>query len=108
MFEISPQPLFLKSIKALQKKYPSLLDDLENFAENLQTEPFQGISLGRNCYKVRFDIKSKKTGKRDNARIITCVKIERDTIYLLDAYDKSDKSTIKGKELDRLLSQVPD
>lgn len=107
MYEIIPAQTFLKAIKALQKKYPSLPDDLEIFAENLQSEPFQGISLGRNCYKVRFDIKSKRTGKRDNARIITCVKIEHDTIYLLDAYDKSDKSTVKGKELDVLLSQVP-
>jgi mRNA-degrading endonuclease RelE of RelBE toxin-antitoxin system len=105
---IQPMPTFLKDIKVLHKKYPSLADDLATFAESLQNDPQQGESLGRNCYKVRFDIKSKKAGKRDNSRVITCVKIERDTIYLLAAYDKAEKATIKGKAFDVLLKQIPE
>ena len=105
---ITPLPPFLKDIKALQKKYPSVREDFEKFLEMLEEDPHMGESIGRNCYKVRFDIKSKRTGKRDNSRIITCVKIERDTIFLLAAYDKSEKSTVKNKELDLLLNQIPE
>jgi mRNA-degrading endonuclease RelE of RelBE toxin-antitoxin system len=103
---IKPMPSFTKDIKELRKKYPSVTDDLIAFVAKLQVNPQQGSSLGHNCYKVRFDIKSKNTGKRDNSRILTCVKIEHDTIFLLAAYDKAEKETIKDKELLLLLKQV--
>ncbi len=85
-----------------------MCEDLEVFYDRLQDDPQQGESIGRNCYKVHFDIKSKKTGKRDNSRIITCIKIEQDTIFLLTVYDKAEKSTVKGKELTRLINQIPE
>jgi mRNA-degrading endonuclease RelE of RelBE toxin-antitoxin system len=99
---------FVKSIKALRKKYPSVGADLEALGESLQENPQQGESLGKNCYKVRFDISSKKTGKRDNSRVITCIKIVDDTIHLLDVYDKADRSTVSDKELTNLLKQIED
>jgi mRNA-degrading endonuclease RelE of RelBE toxin-antitoxin system len=99
---------FLKSIKALRKKYPSVGTDLEALGESLQNDPQQGESLGKNCYKVYFAIASKKTGKRDSSRLITCVRIEKDTIHLLDVYDKSERSTVSDKELDALLKQIED
>lgn len=103
---IEPTPLFLRNIKALQKKYPSVHNDLERLAESLQAEPKQGESLGRGCYKVRFAIASKKTGKRDSSRLITCVRIEQDIIYLLTVYDKSEKATVSHSELSALLKQI--
>lgn len=98
--------VFLKHIKALMKKYPSVGDDLEALGENLLADPQQGESLGKSCYKVRFSISSKKTGKRNDSRIITCVKIENDTIHLLAAYEKGERATIKGKALDNLLKHI--
>jgi hypothetical protein len=74
--------------------------------ESLEEDPQQGKSLGKNCYKVRFDIASKKTGKRDNSRVITCVRIVDDKIHLLDVYDKADRSTVSDKELENLLKQI--
>jgi mRNA-degrading endonuclease RelE of RelBE toxin-antitoxin system len=103
---IEPTPLFLRHIKALKKKYPSVWKDLEELGKKLQENPKQGESLGRNCYKIRFAITSKNTGKRDNSRLITCVQIEEDMIFLLAAYDKADKSTVSDKELTHLLKQV--
>jgi hypothetical protein len=47
-----PTALFLKTIKALQKKYPSIMADLAEFRESLLNDPQQGDSLGKNCYKV--------------------------------------------------------
>jgi mRNA-degrading endonuclease RelE of RelBE toxin-antitoxin system len=101
-----PTALFLKTMKALQKKYPSIMTDLAEFRLSLLDDPQQGESLGKSCYKVRFAISSKKTGKRNDSRIITCVKIEKDTIHLLAAYEKGEKATIKGKALDNLLKNI--
>ena len=98
--------VFLKDIKALMKKHPSVGDDLEALGESLLDNPQQGESLGKSCYKVRFSINSKKTGKRNDSRIITCVKIENDTIHLLAAYEKGERATIKGKALDNLLKHI--
>jgi mRNA-degrading endonuclease RelE of RelBE toxin-antitoxin system len=99
-------PLFLRHIKALRKKYPSVGADLEKFGQSLLDDPQQGDPLGKNCYKVRFAITSKKTGKRDNSRVITCVRIVDDKIHLLDVYDKADRSTVSDKELENLLKQI--
>jgi len=50
-------------------------------------------------------IKSKNTGKSGGARVITCVKIVAEKIYLLTIYDKSEQSTITDKERDELLKE---
>ncbi len=101
-------PSFKRALKQLAKKYPSVPDDYSRLLENLQADPLQGEPLGKNCYKIRFDISSKKTGKRNNSRVITCVKIVNDTIYLLDIYDKADRSTVNDKELEYLIKQIED
>ena len=101
-------PLFLRGIKALRKKYPSVRADLDRFYEDLEADPQQGDPLGKNCYKVRFAISSKNTGKRNDSRVITCVKIVADTIHLLDVYEKSERSTVSDKELDNLIKQIDD
>jgi mRNA-degrading endonuclease RelE of RelBE toxin-antitoxin system len=90
---------FAKDIKDLKKKYRSIDSDFETFIESLLENPFQGDGLGNDCYKVRMAIKSKNRGKSGGARVITCVKIINETIYLLSIYDKSSQSTIKDNEL---------
>ena len=41
---LQPTPKFLKDIKALQKKYPSVPNDIQKFAEKLQSNPRDGES----------------------------------------------------------------
>jgi mRNA-degrading endonuclease RelE of RelBE toxin-antitoxin system len=105
---IESLPSFRRELKHLAKKYPSIPDDYAALLASLQNDPQQGEALGKNCYKVYFAIASKKTGKRDSSRLITCVRIEKDTIHLLDVYDKSERSTVSDKELDALLKQIED
>ena len=57
-------------------------------------------------FKIRMPITSKSTGKSGGSRVITYVRTELDTIYLLDIYDKSERSTISDKELDAFLEQI--
>jgi mRNA-degrading endonuclease RelE of RelBE toxin-antitoxin system len=97
---------FAKDIKALKKKYRSIDSDFEKFIESLLEDPLQGDGLGNDCYKVRMAIESKNKGKSGGARVITCVKIVNETIYLLSIYDKSNQSTITDKALNELLKEA--
>lgn len=82
-------PTFVKRLKELSKKYPSIKNSLSRLIKELDSKPEMGTSLGKGCYKVRLIVKSKNRGKSGGARMITCVKIKLDTIYFLTIYDKS-------------------
>ena len=97
---------FKHNVKKLAKKYHSFLDDLEKLFHDLDENPFQGDALGGNCYKVRMAITSKGKGKSGGARVITCIKIENDTIHLLTIFDKSDIENISDKYLDSLRKDI--
>lgn len=98
-FEIISTPEFEKELKRHNKKYVSMKMDYINFLLNLQENPIQGESLGKDCYKVWMSIESKNKGKSGGARVITCVKIIDEVAYLLAIYDKSEYSTLKDKEI---------
>ncbi len=93
---------FDRQAKLLFKKYRSLIDDIRQLKLDLDERPFQGDALGGNCYKVRMAITSKGKGKSGGARVITCIKIENDTIHLLTIFDKSDIKNISDSYLDFL------
>jgi hypothetical protein len=61
--------------------------------------------LGRDCYKVRMSIAANNKGKSGGARVITCVKIVGETVYLLTIYDKSEQNSISDNERDDLLRE---
>ena len=92
-------PIFVKRLKELSKKYPSIKKDFANLLKLLGKYPKSGVSLGKDCYKVRLAIKSKNSGKSGGARVITCVKLQDDKIYFLTIYDKGDQSTITDNDL---------
>jgi hypothetical protein len=62
-----------------------------------------GEPLGRDCYKIRMAITSKNKGKSGGARIITCVKVVNETVFLISIYDKSEKENIEDSKLKSLL-----
>jgi mRNA-degrading endonuclease RelE of RelBE toxin-antitoxin system len=101
--EITYTSFFNRQIKKLNKKYPSIPSDLTALVEQLQENPFLGTHIGKDCYKIRLAISSKGKGKSGGSRVITCVKIVDDTLFLLSIYDKSEKSSISENELDDLL-----
>ena len=81
-YDILSIPPFDKQLKRLARKYPSLKSDFSALLDSLQTEPEQGIAIGKSCYKVRLAIKSKGKGKSSRARIITNVVVIDKTVYL--------------------------
>jgi mRNA-degrading endonuclease RelE of RelBE toxin-antitoxin system len=106
-YNIIAVPTFKKELKKLAKKYVSLKDDLEDLFDILETEPKQGTPLGRNCYKIRIAISTKRKGKSGGARVITNIVVAVNTVYLLTIYDKSGKDSLSDSELKELLKEIP-
>jgi mRNA-degrading endonuclease RelE of RelBE toxin-antitoxin system len=102
-FNIVYTKAFAKEFKRLTKKHPSIKSDFSLLLDELEKNPLQGEALGNNCFKIRLSVSSKGKGKRGGARVITCVKVVRKTIYLVSIYDKSEKATISNREIQNIL-----
>ena len=96
---------FEREAKPLLKKYASLKNELATLGEELSENPDKGDYLGNNLYKVRLAIASKGKGKRGGARVITYLKTEQGSVYLLSIYDKGEKDTISDKEIKEILNE---
>ena len=94
---------FKKQAKRIAKKHRSLKTDIESLIDTLEKNPLQGEPLGKDCYKIRMAISSKGKGKLGGSRIITCVKVTKENIYLLSIFDKSERQSVNDNELDELL-----
>lgn len=105
-FKIKVTPEFLTEAKRLAKKYISLKNDLADLAATLTNNPAQGTPLGKDAYKIRLAITSKGKGKSGGARVITCVKIISETVYLVSIYDKSVRANISDKDLKERINKI--
>lgn len=105
-FNIVATENFAKKVKKLSKKYKSLKNDLKPVFDQLAITPNLGTSIGNDCFKIRIAISSKGRGKSGGARIITYVRYIKDTVYLIDIYDKSDKESISEKEIVELVAII--
>jgi mRNA-degrading endonuclease RelE of RelBE toxin-antitoxin system len=102
-FEIRTIEPFERELKKLSKKYPSVKNDILDLAEELTENPLMGEPLGKDCYKIRMAITSKNKGKSGGSRVITCVKVINETVFLLSIYDKSEQENIEDSTLKSLL-----
>lgn len=97
---------FERQLKKLAKKHKSLKEDIAPIIGDLQHNPEIGTPLGKNCFKIRVAISSKNRGKSGGGRIITYFRSPRNTVYLLDIYDKSEKGSLSEKGLRLLLEML--
>jgi hypothetical protein len=102
-FDIIATEPFERKLKRLAKKYKSLASDLALVIDELTINPTMGTPIGKDCYKLRIAISSKGKGKSGGARMITFVRIVKQTVFLMDIYDKSEQVTISDKELQLLI-----
>jgi hypothetical protein len=79
--------------------YSSLAPIIDELTEN----PTLGTPIGKDCYKLRISIASKNKGKSGGARMISYVRIVKQTVFLMDIYDKSEQANISDKELQMLI-----
>lgn len=57
-YNIELSPNFKKEAKRLNKKYPSLKNELAKLFAELEENPTAGIPLGNDIYKIRLAIAS--------------------------------------------------
>ena len=105
-YSIKSISVFEKQTRRLSRKYPSLKKELLNLVASLKENPYQGASLGNNCYKIRIAIASKGKGKSGGARVITHLVIIEKLVYLLSIYDKAEKADLSQGELKLLLKEI--
>lgn len=105
-FKVTSTPTFDRQAKALAKKYRSLKKDLEQLISQLETQPEMGVSLGHHCFKMRLAISSKAKGKSGGGRIITNVRITKQSARLIAIYDKSEKDSLSDSELTQLFANL--
>ncbi len=103
MFEIVITPKFLRLLKRLTKKYPSLKMEFNEVAKQLKENPYTGTPLGNDCFKIRIAIASKGKGKAGGARAITHIVVQDKKIYFLAIYDKSEIDNLPDKEILKLI-----
>jgi mRNA-degrading endonuclease RelE of RelBE toxin-antitoxin system len=107
-FSIKTIPTFSRELKLLARKYHSLRTEFEELLDELEVNPHSGTPIGKDCYKIRLVISSKGKGKSGGARVITCVRVIRNTVYLLAIFDKSDFDNIEEKDLISRLNELPE
>jgi mRNA-degrading endonuclease RelE of RelBE toxin-antitoxin system len=104
--KVKATKFFQKEIKRLRKKYISLEDDYNNLVDDLEENPYLGTPIGNDCYKVRLRITSKNKGKSGGARVITHIKVVKNTIYLLSIYDKSQQENVSDAQIKSWLKDL--
>ncbi len=99
---------FKRQFRRLNKKYRSLIDDLENFQKELMANPLQGVDLGNGVRKVRMAITSKGKGKSGGARVLTLNVLVSDDadVILLTIYDKNEIENVSDEYIKWLVSEA--
>ncbi len=106
-YKVRTIEIFERQAKRLIKKYPSLKVELAELIRELKVNPFQGVKVSGNCYKVRIAIKSKGKGKSGGARVITYIASTEDSVFLLSIFDKSERESMTDKEIKVLSATLP-
>lgn len=99
---------FKRQFRRLYKKYHSLANDLRNFQNELESNPFQGDDLGGGVRKIRMAISSKGKGKSGGARVLTLNILVRDNaeITLLTIYDKNEIDNVSDEYIKWLVAEA--
>ena len=105
-YNVDTTPNFEKEAKKLYKKYKSLKSEILVLIDELSENPTKGIDLGNNIYKIRLAVKSKGKGKSGGMRVMTQVKIIKETVYLFSIYNKGDTDNISDNKISELIQNI--
>jgi len=107
MMKIRISDEFKTAYKRLKKKHKSLEADFEALLMSLQENPYQGVEIHEEIWKIRMNITSKGRGKSGGARVIIRVRIVMDELQLLYIYDKADFENVSDAYLRDILKRMP-
>lgn len=100
---------FLKDLKRLRKKYPSVRADVQMLVRSLENgetpgDRVQGIHSI--VYKVRIRNSALQRGKSGGYRVIYYLR-SADFIILLTIYSKSEQENITSQDIQAILENIP-
>lgn len=105
--EIIATKTFIKSAKAIAKRYRSFNSDYQALLAQLTENPHMGADLGDGFRKVRMTISSKGKGKSGGCRVISFDALERNgNLYLIYAYDKSEHDNIRFAVIKEIAAEL--
>ena len=107
MMKIRISDEFKTAYKRLKKKHKSLEADFEALLMSLQENPYQGVEIHEEIWKIRMNITSKGRGKSGGARVIIRVRIVMDELQLLYIYDKADFENVSDAYLRDIMKRMP-
>ncbi|MCF6339900.1 MAG: type II toxin-antitoxin system RelE/ParE family toxin [Sulfurimonas sp.] len=102
-FKIKPVDGFKRDFKKLAKKHKKLDNDVRKTILELKENPKAGTALQHNCYKIRMANSSTSRGKSGGFRLIYYFIDEKNDLYLMNIYSKTQKENISDNELLELL-----
>ncbi|MEO1953445.1 MAG: type II toxin-antitoxin system RelE/ParE family toxin [Campylobacterales bacterium] len=105
-YKVIPTPEFIKNLKTLTKKYKNVKKDVLELANKLEKTPTIGIELGKNIFKIRVKNSDNNKGKSAGYRVITYCINEKNEVFLITIYSKSEKENILDLELKELINKV--
>jgi len=94
---------FGRDVKKLYKKYRQLPKDLKVLHKLLQEDPKSGIELGNSCYKIRLANTSVPTGKSGGFRVIYYYLDQKNNLYLMAIYSKTELENISEEKIVEIL-----
>lgn len=93
-YRVKTIPHFDREVKRIAKKHKGIKSDLAKLIEDLEKNPTIGTDLGQNIYKIRLAISGTNKGKSGGARVITCIFVVTETVYLTEIYLKNEHDTV--------------
>jgi len=97
---------FKKNTKKLAKKYKKIKIDIVTLVTRLEKDPYEGVHLFGNCYKIRIPNSSVPTGKSGSFRVVTYYVDKASSVHLLTIYSKSDQESISDAKIIALLESI--
>jgi len=95
-----------KDLKQLSKKYRRVYDDIEGLKSNLKANPQIGDlmpGMRAPCRKLRLASSDISKGKSGGFRVITFLSPDKEILYILMVYSKTEyKRALNKKILERL------
>lgn len=101
-------PQYFKELRKLARKYPSVIQDVDNLVGVLKNDERHGDlipNVGYEVYKVQLANPSAQKGKSGGFRLIYYVELA-DSIILLSIYSKSDYEDMPLHRIQTLIQEA--
>ena len=101
-------PQYFKEFRKLARKYPSVIQDVDNLVGVIKNDERPGDlipNVGYEVYKVRLANPSAQKGKSGGFRLIYYVELA-DSIILLSIYSKSDYEDMPLHRIQTLIQEA--